>query len=52
MDEKPATELTDDELFEELRDQVNMSRGKGHDRKRTRELGSVPQDIKPSPTKT
>lgn len=37
---KPAKELSDDELFDEIREQVNLSRvGGGHNRTRTRALG-------------
>jgi hypothetical protein len=38
---KPASKLTDEELFEEIRHQVNAARNKGgHDRKRTREISA------------
>lgn len=40
MNLKPVSELTDEELFEEIRQQVNKSRNEFvHDRKRTREIG-------------
>ena len=36
---KPVEQLSDEELFDELREQVNLSRnGPGHDRERTRAI--------------
>jgi PHD/YefM family antitoxin component YafN of YafNO toxin-antitoxin module len=42
---KPVAELTDEELFDELREQVNLSRSNpnSYDRKRTREIGAEMQ---------
>jgi hypothetical protein len=40
--QKPADQLTDDELFDEIREQVNLARNHthGHNRKRTREIAN------------
>ena len=41
---KPVQDLTDDELFNELREQVNRARFDGkHDRVRTREIADEAQ---------
>jgi hypothetical protein len=42
---KPVANLTDDELFDEIREQVNLSRNTaaGHNRKRTREVSAEMQ---------
>lgn len=41
MTPKPVATLTDDQLFDEIREQVNRSRnGPGHQPKRTRELAA------------
>ena len=39
---KPVGELTDEELFDEIREQVNLARNTahGHNRKRTREISA------------
>jgi hypothetical protein len=38
---KPVTQLTDDELFDDIREQVNLSRHTGqHDRPKTRALAA------------
>jgi len=38
---KPVGELTDEELFDCIREQVNASRNsRGHDRKRTKEISA------------
>lgn len=41
-DQQPVANLTDEQLFDELRAQVNRSRNSpsGHDRKRTREIAA------------
>lgn len=39
--QKPVDQLTDEELFDELREQVNRGRFDGmHDRKRTRDIAA------------
>jgi hypothetical protein len=50
---KPASKLTDEELFEELRHQVNAAKNKGgHDRKRTREISEeMGKRLKPTKAK-
>jgi len=40
-DRKPVSELTDDELFDEIREQVNRGRFDGrHDSKRTKQISA------------